>query len=144
MSCVETKLSLQSATMAAPTPFRGVRVEVISNQQLLRLFNNPDTAGNDGPWTRQSYIEATTDSAFSVKVSLTKLFQMGPCDAVRVQISFDGGEQSYFNEISRYPGLKKKPMKDRQVIFSNITHFCEDSGQRKSGQLCFGELVTSE
>ena len=130
--------------MASSAPFKGVHVEVISNGRSLPLYNDPDEVEKGESRTRQHYIEAVTGATFTVTISLTNKFNMDHCDAVRVHISFDGVERGWYSDIISGAGLKNRPEREWQVVFSSIANFCADSGQWKSGKLCFGELVMSK
>lgn len=130
--------------MPASALFKGVEVEVISNGQPLPLYDDPDATENEEPRTRQNYIEAVTGATFSIKVTLSDAFEMGRCDAARISMSFDDEERGWYQDVSRGSGLKDRPLRDRQAVFSTIAQFCEDSGHWKSGKLCFGELAISK
>lgn len=130
--------------MPASAHFEGVKVEVVSNGQSLSLYDDPDAIENEEPRKRQNYIEAVTGATFEVRVTLSDPFEMGRCDAVRIDMSFDGDERGVYNEISRTPEWKNRPLKHRQIVFSRIQQFCEGSGQWRSGKLCFGELAISK
>ena len=131
--------------MATLPGFEGIEVEVISNGNSLPFYDDPDPVENQEPRTRQNYIEAVTGATFIVKVTLSEEFEMGSCDAARIIISFDGEKQRWYGDVSRGDfGLKHRSLRDRQVSFSAIPHFCTSSGQWKSGKLCFGELSTGK
>ncbi len=130
--------------MAVSAQFGGIDVEVISNGQLLPLYDDPDAEENEEPRIRQHYIEAVTGAMFSVKVTLGDTFEMGHCDAARVSISFDGEENEWYSDISRGSGLNTRPSQGRQVTLSRISYFDKDLRQWRSGNLCFGALAISK
>ena len=130
--------------MAVFPHFKGVEVEVISNGQPLPLYDDPEETEHDKSRTRQNYIEAVTGATFSMKVTLNRLFEMGHCDAARIIVSFDGEERGWYRDVKRGHKLKHRPLEERQVIFSGITQYCEDSGQWRHGKLSFGKLIISK
>ena len=112
--------------------YEGIKVEVISGGQPLRMYEDPDKEENAKPLTCQHYIEAVTGAKFAVKVRLTDTFSVGHCDAVKFQMSFDGGPCWDF-----HIDLKSSV---RNVKFSYITEYCKKTGQWKDYDLSFGSL----
>ena len=130
--------------MLASASFENIKVEVISNGQSLPFYDDPDGTENVKQCTRQNYIEAVTDATFSVKVTLNEAFEMGHCDIAAISMSFDGGGNEVTGNVNRGSGLKNRPLRDRQVIFSSVPHFWQSSGQWMHGKLCFGQLTMSK
>ncbi|MCJ1226737.1 hypothetical protein MMC12_003390 [Toensbergia leucococca] len=116
--------------------YEGIKVEVISGGQPLRMYEDPDKEENAKPLTCQHYIEAVTGAKFAVKVRLTDTFSVGHCDAVKFQMSFDGGPCWDF-----HIDLKSSV---RNVKFSYITEYCKKTGQWKDYDLSFGSLNIQE
>lgn len=73
--------------------FQGIVVQVISNGQVLDLYNDPDPADTDDGRTQLHYVEAVTGAKFAVRVMLTTEFHfydLRPCDGVDVSLSIGG------------------------------------------------------
>ncbi len=63
------------------------------------MYDDPDASQNEDLRTRQNYVEAVTGATFSVKVILSDTFEMGHCDAARINISFDGAERGWYLDV---------------------------------------------
>ena len=116
----------------------GVKVEIISNNQSLPLYPDPD-AGNAGDrgGTIQ-YVEAVTGATFEIHITLEKDFRWGPCDLVQVLAKYDG-DQTGWNKDVRRNDYSPRP----RAVFNNLTTWCPASQQWKTGSLSFGALQTS-
>lgn len=120
--------------------FKGVDVEVISNGQILPLYNDPDTPDGYNSRERQRYIEATTGAIFSVKVTLNKKFRFGASQAARVSIGFDGSTP-WYSTIEKKAWLHSH----REThCFSNFVTFCPASSTWKRREFTFGRLDISK
>ena len=47
--------------------FQGITTEIISNGQVLKLYDDPDAAESEENRSRQYYVEAVAGSTFQVK-----------------------------------------------------------------------------
>lgn len=115
--------------------FQGIKVEVISNDQTLRMYDDPDATVDDDPQKRQYYIEAVTGATFELRISLTPEYEQTPCDAVRISLDFDDHAMGWYRDIT----FSRK----RSVIFNTISEFCHKTNQWKSGKLSFAKLDIS-
>lgn len=118
------------------TNFHGIKVEVISNDQTLHMYNDPDIAENRDPQKCRYYIEAVTGATFSVKISLTPEYEQGPCDAVRIKIQFDDNGAGFYRDIETYSISRK-------AVFSSLSQYCHQTHQWRKGTLSFGKLEIS-
>lgn len=120
--------------------YEGVKVEIISKDEVLPTFNDPDVAEVDLVPTPQYYIEATTGATFSVRVTLALTFERGPCDAVRVFVNYDGDRRSYYHDL-----LKESvgPLL-REAHFTEISSLDSMTGQWVRGKPAFAKMDTSK
>ena len=116
--------------------FQGIKVEVVSNDQTLRMYDDPDPTVDDDPQKRQYYIEAVTGATFELGVSLTPEYEQIICDAVRVSIKFDADASGWYQDIIPFS-------RSRNVIFRSISEFCHKTNQWTRGKLSFGKLDIS-
>lgn len=143
-------------TYLAPTPynhygmhpFRGLSVQVSTQSGLLKLHNDPDHDPINEPRTRQRYIEAVTGATFKVKVNVHKDFELstlGLDDAVRITISYDNQERSWYTDLTRativHEWSRGKPA---EHTFSHVSNFFPETQQWKMGATCFGALDISK
>lgn len=127
-------------------PFEGIHVEVISNGEVLTLYNDPDDEPSHDPRVRQRYIEAVTGAMFEVRVRVDRrfnLFSLGRNDAVRVSIHYDSTHK-YGKNLLIDPLLHNSRSGGLSHSFTHIYNFCSKTGQWKAGATTFGALVTSE
>lgn len=129
-------------------PFRGLSVQVITQDGPLKLHHDPDVDPSSEPRTRQRYIEAVTGATFRVKISVHKDFELhtlGCCDAVQITISYDGQECYWYTHLTRASIVcewsKGKPA---EHTFSRIPNFCQETHQWKQGVTSFGALHMSK
>ena len=128
-------------------PFEGTHVEVISNGEVLTLYNDPDDEPSHDPRVRQRYVEAVTGATFEVRVCVDRrfnLFSLGRNDAVSATIYYDSTHKYAKNFLvdallddSRVGGRVSR-------TFTHIHNFCPKTGQWKTGDTTFGALMTSE
>lgn len=128
-------------------PFEGMHVEIISNGEVLTLYNDPDDEPSHDPRVRQRYIEAVTGAIFEIKIGVDghlNLYSLGKNDAVRASIHYDSthryGDDLLVDALlnsSRFGGYVSR-------TFTHIHDFCPKIGQWKVGATTFGALVTSE
>ena len=128
-------------------PFEGTQVEVISNGEVLTLYDDPDDEPSHDPRVRQRYVEAVTGATFEVRVCVDrrfKLFSLGRNDAVRATIYYDSTHK-YGKDLLVDALLDSSRFGGRvSCTFTNIYNFCPKTGQWKKGATTFGALVTSE
>lgn len=129
-------------------PFKGLDVRVISNTKSLKLYNGPDDVPTNDPRVRQHYIEAVTGATFVVKVTLDKslgVYSLGPDDAVRVRINYDGQPTSWFYDFA-VPQLLRTWSQEKlaEHTFHSISLFDRATQQWKQGATTFCALKTSE
>ncbi|KAK0512660.1 hypothetical protein JMJ35_004677 [Cladonia borealis] len=125
-------------------PFEGIDVEIISNGEVLTLYNDPDDEPSHNPRVRQRYIEAVTGATFEVKIRVDhrfSLFSLGKNDAVQATVYYDsthGYSKSLpIDPLSGFGG-------GVSCTFTRIYNFCPETRQWKSGATTFGALVTRE
>ena len=127
-------------------PFQGIHVEVISNGEVLTLYNDPDDEPSHDPQVRQRYIEAVTGAVFEVRVRVDRhfnLFSLGRNDVVWAKIDYDK-THIYGDDLLINPLLHSSRSGAVSRTFSHIDNFCSKEGQWKTGATTFGALVTSE
>ena len=128
-------------------PFEGIHVNIISNGEVLTLYNDPDDEPSHHPRARQRYIEAVTGATFEVEIGFDchfDLFSLGRNDAIGASIHYDSTHRyGVFLPVdallnrSRFGGYVSH-------TFTKIYDFCPKIGQWKVGATTFGALVTSE
>jgi len=117
----------------------GVRIEVISNNQSLNLYADPDAEEREDTAVPAHYVEAVTGATFKLRVTLEKDFVRGPCDAVRVGVRYDGEDRRHTLLL-----LKSSMRHDRVATFSEIRSYNADLGRWQRGRTAFGQLSTSQ
>lgn len=128
-------------------PFEGIDVEIISNGEVLTLYNDPDDEPSRNSRVRKRYIEAVTGATFEVKVRVDhrfSLYSLGKNDAVRATIQYDS-THSYGKSLVIDPLLYNSSFGGGvSCTFTRIHNFCAETHQWKSGATTFGALATSE
>ena len=127
-------------------PFEGVNVEIISNGEVLTLYNDPDDEPSHNARVRQRYIEAVTGATFVIMVHLDhrfSLFSLGRNDAIWATVQYDS-THSYGKYLLIDPLLHNSRFGGVSCTFSRIYNFCSETRQWKSGAVTFGALATSE
>lgn len=119
---------------------KGVKVEIISNGEVLPMYDDPDVVEMDEVPVPQYFIEATTGATFSIRVTLTRAFERGPCDAVRVYVNFDGDRVSHFQDLLK-EGMGALL---REAEFKTITFVDSVTDHWVKGKLIFAKLETSK
>ena len=125
-------------------PFKGITVQVISNDQTLESYNDPDSAEDQDQEVGQIYAEAITGATFKVKVTVTDefpLYQVGCNDAVRFTISFDAQHRHYYKYLERaYLEEKFRRGAHGELVFAHTEVFSPKDGQWTRSQYTFGSL----
>ena len=129
-------------------PFRGLSVQVTTQSGPLKLHNDPDDDPSNEPRTRQRYIEAVTGATFQVKVNVHKDFDLstlGADDAVRITISYDNQERSWYSDLTRATIVDEWSRgKPAEHTFSHVSNFYPETQQWKLGATSFGVLDMSK
>ena len=125
-------------------PFKGILVQVISNGEILKAYNDPDSSENENPYQRQEYIEAVTGATFAIKVIITDQFDLRNIsrkDGMIVDLTVDGldwGHGYYFTRemIDDEWGTGNPYTCD----FDEFTHFSDKTGQWMKSEYSFNTL----
>ena len=128
-------------------PFEGIDVEIISNGEVLTLYNDSDDEPSHNSRVRQRYIEAVTGATFKVKIRVDhrfNLFSLVKNDAVRVSVDYDNTHKYGYNMLIDPLLHHSKSGSGLSYTFTNVYNFCPETRQWKSGATTFGALVTSE
>lgn len=128
--------------------FQGVTAEIISNGQVLNLYNDPDSAEIEESHARHHYVEAVAGSTFQVRVELTpefNFYQMKPENAVSVLVEIDGNFESslLLHHTKRFLQRKFSEGKTGGRTFTGPRHFCKETGQWMLSDYSFGSLALS-
>lgn len=128
-------------------PYRGLDVQVISNNKPLELYDDPDDVSNN-PRIRQHYIEAVTGASFEVKITLDesfKLYSLEYDDAVRISVTYDNQKPNWYIDLTvRHLRSTWNSGKHAEYTFRHINKFNKASQQWKKGATTFGALKTSK
>ena len=127
-------------------PFEGIDVEIISNGEVLTLYNDPDDEPGHDSRVRQRYIEAVTGATFEVKVRVDhrfSLFSLGGNDAIRASVDYDS-TYKYGKNMLIDPLLHNSGFGDVSCTFTRMHNFWPETRPWKSGATTFGALVTGE
>lgn len=117
----------------------GVRIEVISNNQSLNLYADPDAEEREITDVPALYVEAVTGATFKVRVILDETFVRGPCDAVRIGVRYDAQDRRQTQYL-----LQSSMRQDRIATFSDVRSYNADLGRWQRGRTAFGQLNTSQ
>lgn len=115
-------------------------MDIISNGQVLKFYNDPDAAELEGSHSRHHYVEAVAGSTFKVKVNLRpefKIHKMKAEHGVRFKAEFDG-------TLSNSVTLSKRNLSRRSAsyTFEGQEHL-SNTGQSMLSEYSFGSLVLS-
>ena len=128
--------------------FQGITVEIISDEQTLDFYDDPDAAGVEESRARHLYIEAVAGSTFELDVDITpefNLYNMKAGHAVEVVVKIDGRPDSELGESYTKKHLQKYFSRGKSVgvTFAGHGHYCEETGQWMQSDYSFGNLVLS-
>ena len=128
--------------------FQGITAKIISNGQVLELYDDPDAAEIEDSHARHHYVEAVAGSTFEVEVDLTPQFEfykMKAEHAVTVTVEIDGRDEISLRDTLTMKSLQKKfsQGKPRTSVFFGTRHFCKETGQWMLSDYSFGNLVLS-
>lgn len=129
-------------------PFQGITTEIISNGQVLKLYDNLDDAEAEESRSRCHYVEAVAGSPFQVKVNLTsqfKIYTMGPEHAVSILLKIDGRDDTSLITHCNKRYLQQQFSWGYTVtsLFTGPTKCCKETGQWMMSDFSFGNLVLS-
>ena len=128
-------------------PFKGILVQVISNGQILKFYDDPDTSDSEDPYQRQRYIEAVTDATFVVKVIITDQFDfchISRKDGLIVCFSVDGLEWKSSLYVTRERVEERfRTGRPCNFRFNDFTHFSDKTGQWMKSEFSFNALKLS-
>lgn len=129
-------------------PFKGLNVEVISNNESLKHYEDPDDVPRKDSRVRQHYIEAVTGATFTVKVTLNKSFKLYGLkydDGVRVSVIYDNQKPMWYHDLTvLHLRSSWNKGKAAEWTFGHISKFDEVSQQWKQGAMTFCALKTSK
>ena len=113
----------------------GIEVEVICNDQTLPIYDDPDWADTETPYSRQNYVEAITGATFVVKVTLTETFGLGGCDGVKALLGFDGNKETRHFHLMRHGSSYR---------FTGFEQYDPQARQWRKDEFGFRNLATNK
>lgn len=122
--------------------YRGLSIAVISGNDALQMYDDPEIDGDGDPNECVCYIEATTGAKFKIKVTLDSSFVWAGSNTVRVVAEYDGDKPGWSMDFSK----KSLPIAGtwrHSIDFKSVSRWCQSSQQWKSGYLSFGALDAS-
>ena len=128
--------------------FEGISAEVLSNEQVLDLYESPNTATIEEVRARHQYVEAIPGTTFQVRVNLTpefNFYKMKAQDAVEITVEIDG----YYDTSLRVFFTKKEIQEDFSTgetigqMFTGPLHFCTQTKQWMQSDYSFSNLILS-
>ena len=121
--------------------FQGITVEILSNDQALILYNDPNAAEIQDNHLRHYYVEAMIGCTFQVKVNLTPQFILNGAQAVDFRVEIDGNSPRSTWCTKAYLQKAFSQGKSGGYTFSRIQYFCDKTGQWASSDHAFSTLV---
>lgn len=126
--------------------FQGITTEIISNGQVLKLYDDPDAAESEESRSRQYYVEAVAGSTFQIKVNLTSRFNLYKRDAehaLYMGVKIDGCfNTSYYYTMENLQGKFSRGQLGGHT-FAGVRQFCKETRQWTLSDYSFGNLVLS-
>ena len=127
-------------------PFEGVTVGIVSNNQALNLYDDPDASEIKEGYSRNHYVEAVAGSTFEVKVVLTsdfKMYRLGAQYAVLLRVEMDNSlRDAKYCTMRQVRQSLSRGQTDGHT-FSGSKHFCNETGKWMLSGYAFGNLVLS-
>ena len=126
--------------------FKGITAEIISNGQVLNLYDDPDAAEVEDKFSRHHYVEAVAGSTFQVKVSLRPQFNISKLDAqhaASIQLKIDGSINTATHCTKRLLQYQFSMGQVGGYTFTGPKQFCKETGQWMLADYSFGNLVLS-
>ena len=129
-------------------PFQGITAQIISNGQVLDLYDDPDAAEIEESHSRHLYVEAVAGSTFELKVDLAphfNFYRMYPEHVVSVNVVIDGRDETSIAGSCTKRDLQSlfSQKMSKEFMFAGPAHFCEETGQWMLSDYSFGNLVLS-
>ena len=129
-------------------PFQGITAQIISNGQVLDLYDDPDAAEIEESHSRHLYVEAVAGSTFALKVHLAphfNFYKMHAEHVVSITIEIDGRDETSIAESCTKKDLQRlfSQKISKEFRFAGPAHFCEETGQWMLSDYSFGNLVLS-
>ena len=124
--------------------FKGILVQVISNGEILKSYNDPDASDHENPYQRRQYIEAVTGVTFAIKVIITDEFHLRNIsrkDGIIVHLAVDGLDwvRGFHFTREQIEGNWRKG-KPCTCNFDEFTHFSDKTGQWMKSEYSFNAL----
>ena len=127
-------------------PFQGITVEIISNDQALDLYDDPDASEIKEGYSRHHYVEAVAGSTFEVKVILASefiMYRLGAQYAVLLRVEMDNSlRDATYCPMQQVRKRLSRGQTDGHT-FSGSKHFCNETGKWMLSGYCFANLVLS-
>ena len=129
-------------------PFQGITAQIISNGQVLDLYDDPDAAEIKESRSRHLYVEAVAGFTFELKVHLAPHFNFHRMHAehvVSVTVEIDGRDETSISGSCTKKDLQSlfSQKVSKEFRFAGPAHFCEETGQWMLSDYSFGDLVLS-
>ena len=121
--------------------FQGITTEIISNDQALILYNDPDAGEVQESHVRHYYVEAMVGCTFQVKANLTPQFNLNRAQAVRIKVLIDDSIDSQIKRATTHIQNAFSRGKSSGHTFRLSKHFCNETGQWMSSEFSFGSLI---
>lgn len=126
--------------------FKGILVQVISNGEILKSYNDPDASDNENPYQRQQYIEAVTGATFTIRVIITDQFDLRKIsrkDGVNVHLTVDGFDWGQSRVYSTREDIEDDWRMGEPCTFDfdEFTHFSDKTGQWMKSEYSFNALT---
>lgn len=126
-------------------PFKGILVQVISNGEILKSYNDPDASDNENPYQRQQYIEAVTGATFAIRVMITDQFDLRKIsrkNGINVHLTVDGFDWGWSSYCSTREAIEDKWRTGEPCTFNfdDFTHFSDKTGHWMKSEYSFNAL----
>ena len=117
----------------------GIILEIQSGGKALKCYDDPDATTTETPMFVDKYIEAVTDAAFQILITVTPEFDFGKSDAVEALFAMDG------QAVGRGIVTKSECMDKGTFskLYTSSEEYCEDSGTWRDGAWSFAKLNIS-
>ena len=124
--------------------FKGILVQVISNDQILDSYNDPDASDHENPYRRRRYIEAVTGATFAIKVIITDQFDFRKIhrnDGILVDLTVDGHDWDHGCYCTREDVEDEWATGEPCTIsFHEFEHFSDKTGKWMKSEYSFNAL----
>ena len=128
--------------------FEGISAEVLCNEQVLDLYESPNTATIEEVRARHQYVEAVPGTTFQVRVNLTSEFnfyQMKAQDAVEIIVEVDGCDDTSLRVFFTKKEIQEEFSTGETIgqMFTGPDHYCMQTEQWMRSDYCFSNLILS-